>query len=100
MRRLKNIILKGIPASPGNVKGRVKIIKNQKDTGKLKYGDIIITSFLNPVYLASFKKNPKVAGMITESVISKKKRVGFYVTDWQTKEREIFAHIDFDQKTS
>ena len=37
-------------------------------------------------------------GMITETVIVKKKRVGFYVTDWQTKEKKVFAHIDFDTK--
>lgn len=37
-------------------------------------------------------------GMITEPVIVKKKRVGFYVADWQTKEKKVFAHIDFDTK--
>ena len=36
--------------------------------------------------------------MITESIIEDKKRVGFYVTDWQTREQEIFAHVDFDMK--
>jgi len=39
-----------------------------------------------------------VEGMITEPIIKKKKRVGFYVTDWQTKDKEVFAHIDFDLK--
>ncbi len=39
-----------------------------------------------------------VEGMITEPIIKKKKRVGFYVTDWQTKEKEVFAHLDFDLK--
>jgi len=39
-----------------------------------------------------------VQGMITEPIIEKKKRVGFYVTDWQTKEREVFAHVDFEIK--
>ena len=37
-------------------------------------------------------------GMTTEPVIVKKKRVGFYVADWQTKEKKVFAHIDFDTK--
>ena len=37
-------------------------------------------------------------GMITEPIIEHKKRVGFYVEDWQTKEKEVFAHIDFDSK--
>ncbi len=34
-------------------------------------------------------------GMITEPIIKKKKRVGFYVENWQTKEKEVFAHEDF-----
>jgi len=39
-----------------------------------------------------------VQGMITEPVIEKKKHTGFYVTNWKTREREIFAHIDFEAK--
>ena len=41
-----------------------------------------------------------VEGMITEPILKKKKRVGFYVQDWQTKEKEIFAHVDFDLRES
>ncbi len=62
----QKIILKGVPASLGQVEGRVRIIKNQKDVEKLKYGDIIITSFLSPGYLTSLKQNPKVVGIITD----------------------------------
>ena len=32
-----------------------------------------------------------IEGMITEAVIENKKRTGFYVEDWQTKEKEVFA---------
>jgi nucleoside-triphosphatase len=39
-----------------------------------------------------------IEGMITENVEENNKRVGFYVEDWQTKEKEIFAHINFDYK--
>lgn len=39
-----------------------------------------------------------VQGMVTEPIIKKKKRVGFYVRDWQTGEKEIFAHIDYENK--
>jgi len=39
-----------------------------------------------------------VQGMITKPIIKKKKHVGFYVLDWQTKEKEVFAHIDFENK--
>jgi len=44
------------------------------------------------------KSGYKLQGMITEPVIENSKRIGFYVEDWQTKIKEIFAHIDFDQK--
>jgi nucleoside-triphosphatase len=39
-----------------------------------------------------------VGGMITEPIVEKGIRVGFYVTDWQTKEHEVFAHIDYEAK--
>jgi len=39
-----------------------------------------------------------VGGMVTEPVIKKKKRVGLYAVNWQTKEKEVFAHIDFENK--
>lgn len=44
------------------------------------------------------KSGYTVEGMITEPIIEKKKRVGFFVVDWQTKEKEVFAHIDIDSK--
>ena len=44
------------------------------------------------------KSGYTVEGMITEPIIEKKKRVGFYVRDWQTREKEVFAHIDIDSK--
>jgi len=40
----------------------------------------------------------KIGGMITQPIIEKNKRVGFYVEDWQTQEREVFAHVNFDDK--
>ena len=39
-----------------------------------------------------------IGGMITEPIVERKKRVGFYVADWQTKVKEVFAHIDIDSK--
>jgi nucleoside-triphosphatase len=44
------------------------------------------------------KSGYKIEGMITETLLQDNKRVGFYVKDWATNEREIFAHIDFDLK--
>jgi len=44
------------------------------------------------------KSGYTVEGMITEPIIEKKKRVGFYVRDWQTNEKQVFAHMDIDSK--
>lgn len=37
-----------------------------------------------------------VGGMITEPIIYRNKRVGFYVKDWMTKKRRKFAHINIE----
>ena len=44
------------------------------------------------------KSGYKLEGMITTPLIEKKKRVGFNVEDWQTKEKEVFARLDLDSK--
>jgi len=40
----------------------------------------------------------KVGGMLTEEVRENGKRVGFYVLNWMTKEKKIFAHKDFESR--
>ena len=35
-----------------------------------------------------------VGGMITENIVEDEERVGFYVTNWSTKQRGILAHTD------
>src|SRR3989454_10286421 len=40
----------------------------------------------------------KVGGMITEPIVKKNRREGFYVMDWATKERRVFASKDIDSK--
>lgn len=37
-----------------------------------------------------------VGGMITESIIFRNKRVGFYIMDWLTKKRRKFAHLNIE----
>ncbi|MCI4321394.1 MAG: NTPase [Thermoplasmata archaeon] len=34
----------------------------------------------------------KVGGMVTEPIIEKQRRTGFRITNWLTKEHEVFAH--------
>jgi nucleoside-triphosphatase THEP1 len=38
-------------------------------------------------------------GMITEPILNEKnERIGFNIQDYQTKEKGVFAHIDFEEK--
>ena len=37
-----------------------------------------------------------VGGMITESIIFRNKRVGFYVMDWLSKKKRKFAHLNIE----
>jgi len=39
-----------------------------------------------------------VGGMITEPIVKKNRREGFYVMDWATKERRVFASKDIESK--
>lgn len=41
----------------------------------------------------------KVGGMITEPIVKKNRREGFYVMDWATKVRRVFASKDIESKT-
>ncbi|MGB6500026.1 MAG: NTPase [Thermoplasmata archaeon] len=34
----------------------------------------------------------KVGGMVTEPIVEKQRRTGFQITNWLTKEHEVFAH--------
>ncbi|OYT28475.1 nucleotide kinase [Thermoplasmatales archaeon ex4572_165] len=37
-------------------------------------------------------------GMITESVIEKEEHVGFEIVNWKSGEKDVFAHVDFEDK--
>ena len=39
-----------------------------------------------------------VQGMVTKPLFKKKEHVGFYVMNWQTHEKEVYAHKDFEHK--
>jgi len=62
----QKIILKGIPASPGQGRGKVKIVRFQKEIAGLNPGDIIVTPFINSEFLSFIKKNSKISGIITD----------------------------------
>jgi len=52
----KRVILKGIPASPGIVKGRVRILYSPKDVFKMEDGHILVASETNPEYTLAILK--------------------------------------------
>ncbi len=63
----KIIILKGIPASPGKAEGRVRIVNCSKEIKKIGKGNIMVASFLSPVFLALIRKDLNVSGIITDA---------------------------------
>jgi len=66
MGKLKErIILKGIGASPGKVRGKVKIINFPEEIDEINKAGIIVTSFLTLDFLIIIKRNPWVSGIVT-----------------------------------
>jgi len=47
----KEILLKGTPASPGEVRGKVKIIMEPEHTDKMEDKEILVTPFTNPLFI-------------------------------------------------
>jgi len=43
-----SVIVKGIPASQGKAKGKVAIVRTQKDFKKVKEGDVLVTKHTDP----------------------------------------------------
>ena len=41
-----------------------------------------------------------VGGMVTEPMMRRNRRIGFFVVDWITKEKKIFAHTGINSKTN
>jgi len=52
----QKIILKGISASAGIVKGKARIILDPFDNSKMKKGDILVTEMTNPLFLPAIQK--------------------------------------------
>lgn len=56
MKEDKKIILKGIPASPGIAKGRVKVLLSPEDAEKMEDGNILVAPETNPRYILAILK--------------------------------------------
>ncbi len=52
--------IKGDSASPGKVHGRVKIILNPKELGKVEKGDILVANMTTPEYVAAMGKSAAI----------------------------------------
>ncbi|HOS81196.1 MAG TPA: phosphoenolpyruvate synthase [Methanolinea sp.] len=59
----QTIILKGQGASPGIASGRVVIIHDARDAGKVKEGDILVTRMTNPDMVPAMRR---VAAIVTD----------------------------------
>lgn len=66
MKKKQKIILKGIPASIGKVKGRVKIVNFCEEIDEIGKDEIIVTPFLVPDFLAAIKKDIPILGIISD----------------------------------
>ena len=49
-------VLRGIPASPGQAKGKVKIVSDPSQCKKVKRGDILVTWMTNPLFLPAMRR--------------------------------------------
>ncbi|MCH7850146.1 MAG: phosphoenolpyruvate synthase [Nanoarchaeota archaeon] len=56
------ILTEGLAASPGVASGTVKIIKSTEDLGKIKKGDILVTTMTNPDMVVTMER---AAGIVT-----------------------------------
>lgn len=57
------IILEGMPASPGIAYGKVRIVHEMSDLSSIKEGDILVTKMTNPDMVVSMQKS---SGIITD----------------------------------
>lgn len=53
---MAKVLLKGIPASPGQISGRVKILQSPQDDQKMKEGEILVTKTTNPLFTPALIK--------------------------------------------
>ena len=57
------VLVKGLAASPGIDTGKVKIIEDLKELGKIQKGDILVTKMTNPDMVVAMQK---AAGIVTD----------------------------------
>ena len=67
------ILLKGIGASPGKIKGVVRVILDPSEISKIKEGDILVTKMTNPLFTLAILKSKAIVtdegGMLSHTAI-------------------------------
>ena len=58
-----NTLVKGLPASPGIGRGKVKLIKDISEINKVNEGDVLVTAMTNPDMVPAMRK---CAGVVTD----------------------------------
>lgn len=56
LRRYNVILLKGLAASVGKIRGRVKVIKSREDLTKIRESDVLVAAITNPSMVVSIQK--------------------------------------------
>lgn len=56
-------VIKGLPASLGKAKGKVKVLKSAREIGKVEKGDILVAVMTRPDYVIAMKK---AAAIVTD----------------------------------
>jgi len=62
----RKIILRGIPASPGKIRGKVRLVSFPEEIDGMSGKEIIVTSFLTPDFLVVVKRAHLILGIITD----------------------------------
>ena len=57
-------VLTGIPASPGRYTGRVRLMKDESEFGRLQPGDVLVCPITSPVWSVLF---PSVGALVTDT---------------------------------
>ena len=66
MKTKRRIILKGITASIGTVRGKVKIVNFPEEIDELEGTEIVVVSFLLPDFLPVIKRKSQILGIISD----------------------------------
>lgn len=60
----RNVLVKGLPASPGRVSGKIHVIMDPKDIDQFQQGEILVTEMTAPDWVPAMKK---ALAIITDS---------------------------------